>query len=64
MTKYVVNVCRIGYGSLDLDVEADNEDQAVDIALDNAGGESFAEDYSEYEAGYVEPLDKENKDAS
>jgi|TARA_Y100000296_G_scaffold8585_1_gene10120 hypothetical protein len=54
MNKYVVNVLRIGYGSLDLEIEADNEDEAVEIALDNAGNESFVENLSEYEVGYVE----------
>ena len=71
MNKYVVNVLRIGYGSLDLEVEADNEDEAVEIALDNAGNESFVENLSEYEVGYVEscevfnytPLRKRVEDA-
>ena len=54
MNKYVVNVCRIGYGHLDLEVEADSENEAMEIALDNAGNESFVENQSEYEVGYVE----------
>ncbi len=60
MNKYVVNVLRIGYGSLDLEVEADNEDEAVEIALDNAGNELFSENHSEYEVGYVESCEAFN----
>ena len=62
MNKYVVNVLRIGYGSLDLEIEADNEDEAVEIALDNAGNESFSEHHSEYESGYVESCEVFNCD--
>jgi len=62
MNKYVVSVCRIGYGHLDLEVEADSENEAVEIALDNAGNELFVENHSVYEAGYVESCEMFNCD--
>ena len=52
--KYIVSVTRIGYGGLDLEVEADSEDKAKEIALDQAGGESFSEHHSEYQVDQVE----------
>ena len=53
--KYIVSVTRIGYGGLDLEVEADSEDKAKEIALDQAGGESFSEHHSEYQVEYMVP---------
>jgi hypothetical protein len=47
--KYIVSVTRIGYGGLDLEVEADSEDKAKEIALNQAGGESFSEHHSDYQ---------------
>ena len=51
--KYVVSVTRIGYGGLDLEVDADSEDKAKEIALDQAGGESFSEHHSDYQFDQV-----------
>jgi len=51
--KYIVSVTRIGYGGLDLEVEADSEDKAKEIALDQAGGESFSEHHSQYQVDQV-----------
>jgi hypothetical protein len=51
--KYIVSVTRIGYGGLDLEVEADSEDYAKQFALDQAGGESFSEHHSEYQVDRV-----------
>jgi len=51
--KYVVSVTRIGYGGLDLEVDADSEDKAKEIALDQAGGESFSEHHSDYQVDQV-----------
>ena len=51
--KYIVSVTRIGYGGLDLEVDADSEDKAKEIALDQAGGESFSEHHSEYQVDQV-----------
>ena len=51
--KYIVSVTRIGYGGLDLEVEADSEDKAKEIALNQAGGESFSEHHSDYQVDQV-----------
>jgi len=47
--KYIVMVTRIGYGCLDLEVEADSEDKAKEIALELAPSELFSEHHSEYQ---------------
>ena len=47
--KYIVSVTRIGYGGLDLEVEADSEDKAKEIALELAPSELFSEHHSEYQ---------------
>ena len=49
MAKYIVSVVRTGYGILDLEIDANSEEEAVEIALDNAGGELFSQHNSEYE---------------
>ena len=51
--KYIVSVTRIGYGGLDLQVEADSEDKAKEIALNQAGGELFSEHHSDYQVDQV-----------
>jgi len=51
--KYIVSVTRIGYGGIDLEVDADSEDKAKEIALDQAGGESFSEHHSDYQVDQV-----------
>jgi hypothetical protein len=48
--KYKVNVTRIGYANLDIEVEADNPEDAERKALDTAGNHLFSEHHSEYEA--------------
>jgi hypothetical protein len=49
MPKFTIKVNRIGYASKDFIIEADTEEQAEDIAIDEAGGESFSEHSSDYE---------------
>ena len=49
MPKYRVPIVRIGYGFRDIDVEADNIEEACDKALDEAGNHLFSEKASEYE---------------
>jgi hypothetical protein len=49
MRKFVVNVCRIGYGNRDIEVEADTEAEAKEKALDDAGNYLYSEHTSEYE---------------
>ena len=51
--KYIVSVTRIGYGGLDLEVEADSEAKAKEIALNQAGGELFSEHHSDYQVDQV-----------
>lgn len=50
MGKYVVKVCRIAYAFKDIEVEAENETQATDKAMDDAGNHEFSEKDVEYEA--------------
>lgn len=50
MSKYRVNVSRIAYGNLDIDVEAANEREALRIAEEEAGNHLFNEHTSEYQA--------------
>ena len=53
MKNFVVTVCKISYGHHEIEVEAENEDQAKDIALDTAldvaGNYTFPENSSDYE---------------
>ena len=51
--KYIVSVTRIGYGGLDLEVEADSEDKAKEIALNQASGHAFSEHHSDYQVDQV-----------
>jgi hypothetical protein len=51
MPKYSVHVCRTAYQHLDIKVEADNPQQALQKAEDEAGDHLFpSENSSEYEA--------------
>jgi hypothetical protein len=50
MPKYKVNVCRIAYGNLDIEVEAKNTKEAMRKAEDKAGDYLFTEHTSKYEA--------------
>ena len=50
MEKYIVNICRIAYSNLDIEVEAINQVEAERWALDNAGSYDFPiEHTSEYQ---------------
>jgi hypothetical protein len=53
MPKFNVNVVRIGYASMYVEVEADTEELAKDKALDTAGNHLFSEHSFEYEAESV-----------
>jgi hypothetical protein len=48
--KFIVEVCRIGYGSTEIEVMACNEFQAEEKALDEAGDICFSDHSSEYTA--------------
>lgn len=51
--KFKVNICRIGYSHKEIEVEAENEEQAKEKALDTAGNFEFSENHADYEAGEV-----------
>lgn len=48
MSKFEIEVCRVGYGFATIPVEANTLEEAETIALDEAGGHSFSEKTSEY----------------
>ncbi len=55
MAKFKVKVTRIAYSAMTIEVEADSEGQARQIAVDEAGGYEFPGEYaSDYEVDYVE----------
>ena len=59
MAKFKVKVTRIGYSATTLEIEAENEEQAKSLAVDEAGGHEFpGEHSSDYEADYVEKVDE------
>ena len=45
---YKVEVCRIGYSFATIEVEAENEDEAEDLALEKAGNYDYSEKDAEY----------------
>ncbi len=47
--KFTVNITRISYSSREFNVEAENEEQASQEALDLAYNTSFEEENAEYE---------------
>ena len=50
MKKYTVPVARIGYSMMDIEVEAENEEEAIEKAIEEAGNHVFSEHSSDYEA--------------
>lgn len=52
--KYKVNVTRIGYANLDIEVEASSSQSAKQIALDVAGNHFFSEHMSDYKVQSVQ----------
>lgn len=57
--KYNVCVCRIGYSYLTVEVEAENEEQAKEIAIDDADGSGGWDECSvEYEANIEDDCDE------
>lgn len=53
MAAFTVTVVRTAYASLDIAVDADNEEQAKAKALDDAGNHLFSEHASEYSVEWV-----------
>lgn len=47
--KYEVEITRISYATETFLIEADNEEQAQELAMDEAYNTSFDEDSAEYE---------------
>jgi hypothetical protein len=47
--KFTVPVVRIGYGFTNIEVEATNQEEAEQLALDEAGDHEYSEKSSEYE---------------
>lgn len=45
-----VNVCRTGFGHRTIEVIANTEQGAIELAIDAAGDESFSENDAEYSA--------------
>ena len=51
--KYEVEILRIGYSSRTFEIEADNEEQAENLALEEAYNTGFDEYNADYEIGDV-----------
>ena len=59
MPRYIVSVVRIGYGGRDLEIEAEDEAAAKEVAMDCAGEEHFIEHSSDYEVDHIECIDEQ-----
>lgn len=55
MSKWCVNVIRVGYASRIIEVEAESEEAAKQLAMDTAGGYQFSEHTSDYEFDWIAP---------
>ncbi len=60
--KYEVEVTRISYATESFLIEADNEEQAQELALREAYNTSFDEDSAEYEIDGVHESDEEDEE--
>lgn len=58
--KYEVEVTRISYATESFLIEADNEEQAQELALKEAYNTSFDEDTAEYETNGVRESKEED----
>ena len=56
MPLFNVSVCRVGYSFLNLQVEAENEEEAKSEALDKSGDHFFSEKDSCYHVDTVVPV--------
>ena len=50
MKKFIVNIVRTSYSFKDIEVEAENEEQAKEKALEKAGDYEFSEKSADYTA--------------
>ena len=55
--KWRVSIIRTGYGYKDFEVEADNEDEAKELAMELAVNTSWDEDDAHYEFDYTEEIE-------
>lgn len=53
MKKYNVQLVRISYGFNIIEIEAENEDEARDKAIDVAGDYNYSESSAEYEIDFI-----------
>lgn len=58
--KYEVEVTRISYSTVTFTVDAANEEEAKDLAMDEAYNTSFDEDTAEYEIDGVYESDEDD----
>lgn len=56
MKKYSVSITRIGYAHTTFEVEAENEADAQEKAMDQAGNYDFSEVDADYECEGVMPI--------
>ena len=56
MKKYKVSIVRIAYAFRVIEVEANDESDANDIAIEEAGNLDFSESSSEYQVDYTEEI--------
>lgn len=47
--KYKINVCRIGYAFATIEVEAENQEQAEALAIEEAPNHDFSEKDADYQ---------------
>ena len=59
MKKYSIEITRISYATSTFEIEAENEDTAIELAMDEAYNTSFDEDTANYE---VESVIEEDED--
>lgn len=58
MKKFKVSVIRIAYSCKEIEVEAESQEAANEIALDDAGNYDFPmEHYAEYEIDWVQEME-------
>jgi hypothetical protein len=61
MSKWLVNVVRVGYASRIIEVTAESEEEAKQLAIDTAGGYEFTEHTSDYEFDWAAPAKAEGR---
>ena len=61
MSKWLVNVVRVGYASRIIEVDAESEEKAKQLAMDTAGNYQFDEHASDYEFDWIAPAKAEGR---